>query len=364
MRRFVLSICCLAALPACTGGEGGDGKEGITIPKDIGPEGVSEFGTTFTVRGSSADGLDVSRDLAFHPTRDELWTVNQDTDSTVIYFAPGDAGQTVQEITDPNAFHFMEEVSSIAFGQAGTFATCQESRNTYNGQAAANNFMGPVLWPDDLAIYGFAWGTEDSAHLDMLHESPNCMGIAWDTANVYWVFDGHNGHLVRYDFAADHGPGNSNHNNGRVRRFTQVELTRIPGVIGDMALDHTTGLLYIADPGTGRVLWVDTTTGEEVSDDPEISSFDNLAEYTEWGKVKHGVIARDLEQPSGLHLDGDRLFVTENLTNRVTVIDLAAEAALGRLQTPATNLQGVTLGPDGKLWYLDATANELVRIDP
>jgi hypothetical protein len=40
----------------------------------------------------------------------------------------------------------------------------------------------------------------------MLHESPQCMGITHDPerntpfGNVYWVFDGLNSTLIRYDF--------------------------------------------------------------------------------------------------------------------------------------------------------------------
>lgn len=366
MRRIVpICLCLLAA--ACTSGDGGghgNSDDAIVIAEDLGPDAVTEFGGSsraFTVAGTSTSGLNVIRDLAFHPTRDELWTINRETDSTVTFFQPGTVSQTAFQYADPGALHFMEEVSSIAFGQAGTFATCHESRNTYNDTTPPDNYMGPVLWPDDMSIYTNPTGPENSSHLDMLHESPLCMGIAWESGNVYWVFDGYHGNLVRYDFATDHGPGNNDHSDGIVRRFPEVELLRVPDVIGDMAFDPSTGLLYIADTGTGRILWVDTTTGHE---EKNLNGLEDLAEYTEWQGVDFGVVAKELNEPSGLFLDGDRLLFTEHGRSSIGVIDLSAKEALGRLETPAQSLNGLTLGPDGKIWYTDATANQLVRIDP
>lgn len=369
MRRLALVLCCFAitSAAACSGGDDGKKKDGATVPDDLGPDAVPELGTSpaFTVIGSSVEGLDVPRDLAFHPTRDELWTVNRETDSTVIYFHPGMVTQSSQNLTDGYAMHFMEEPSAIAFGEPGFFGTCGESRNTYNGQAPPNDYMGPVLWSDDLAVYAQPSGTELGSHLDMLHESPNCMGMAWDTGNVYWVFDGHNANLVRYDFDQDHGPGNDNHGDGIVRRFTDIELTRQPDVISDMVIDHTTGLLYIADTATGRILWVDTTTGAMTGDLDSIESGGAAPdEYTEWRGAKSGLVARNLDAPSGLALDGNRLFVTEHGRGSITVFDLDEEKAIGRLDTPATSIMGIELGPDGKLWYVDAGSNELVRVDP
>jgi hypothetical protein len=57
-----------------------------------------------------------------------------------------------------------------------TFATCQESRNTYNDQAPPNDFMGPTLWPADFDVYAHSnpeavafVGSDLGSHIDMLH---------------------------------------------------------------------------------------------------------------------------------------------------------------------------------------------------
>ena len=36
----------------------------------------------------------------------------------------------------------------------------------------------------------------------------------------------------------------------------------------------------------------------------------------------------------------------------------------GRMQTGAVGVMGLTVGPDGKLWYVDGEGVEVVRIDP
>lgn len=361
--RHIVMAALVVALVGCTGGED-DKAEGVTVPGSLGPEGVTEFGgdaRTFSVQGTAADGLATPRDLAFHPDRPtELWTVNRATDATVVYFNAGETSQSASDLRDVARSHFMDAVSSIAFGASNTFGTCQESTN------GGNDFMGPVLWPADLAIYAQPpqpGSGELGTHLDMLHQSPMCMGIAWDEANRYWVFDGQNGNVVFYDFQADHGPGHEDHSDGVVRRYTEVALTRVASVTSDMVLDHETGILYVADTGTGRVLWIDTTTGEETA--TLTQNMEPLDEYTEWTGVDQGVLARELDAPSGLALDGNRLFLSDNTTNGIVVFDLAdGGKPLGRLETPAESIMGLVLGPDGKLWYVDAGANELVRIDP
>ncbi|HCH65490.1 MAG TPA: hypothetical protein DFR83_21985, partial [Deltaproteobacteria bacterium] len=165
------------------------------------------------------DGLNMPRDLAFDPEVDGLlWVVNMRDDSVVHLFNAGTTEQSIDKVIDPYAVHFMDNVSSIDFGQPGTFGTCQESRNTYNGTAPPNYFMGPSLWPSDLDLFGtsnpeaveylsnlYGYPVDLGSHLDMLHESPLCMGIAWEYDNVYWVVDGYHGAVVRYDFVEDHG---------------------------------------------------------------------------------------------------------------------------------------------------------------
>jgi sugar lactone lactonase YvrE len=195
----------------------------------------------------------------------------------------------------------------------------------------------------------------------MLHQSPLCMGIAWDTGNVYWVFDGLNGHIVRYDFMSDHGPGGSDHSDGSTRRYLNATLTRREGVPGHMAVDHASDRLYVADTGAGRVMWLDTLSGEY--NGPLEGNWDGIPDYSGWDSATWQPFASGLSSPSGLELADDRIFVGDYDSGEIIAYDMQG-SELARLQTPAQGLMGITRGPDGKLWYADGDANEIVRIDP
>lgn len=387
--RLALSVPLVSACAADPGADGSDTETGATqttaeatteatteatattTAPTTGTTGevhtVPEFGNTFTVIGTAADGLDVVRDLAFNPgAPDQLWTFNMLSHGTVIFFDPGGAAQTSEVRIDAYGQHFMAYVSSAAFGDNGNFATCQESRNEWNvGPQAPDDFMGPSLWPADLDIFArvgqeFPPGAQEGSHLDMLHQSPLCMGIAHDRDNVYWAMDGKRGTIVRYDFQADHGPGGGDHSDGIITRYTDITVTRLENVPGHMALDHATGMLYIADAGGGRVMRLDTATGTSIGKLP--GDWDG-AEYTGVEGAEYTLVVAGLDEPSGLALHDGRLFVSEHGTGDIIAFDLDGREQ-GRLRTPARRIMGITIGPAGDLWYADAGANEVVRVDP
>ncbi|MDP6932581.1 MAG: hypothetical protein QGG40_06665 [Myxococcota bacterium] len=334
------------------------------------PPAVAEFGwedeRSFDVIGTEDDGLEVPRDLAFNPAYpDQLWVVNQATDSTTIYFDAGTADQDVEHLDDVWGEHFMEEVSSIAFDESNQFGTCQESYNTYNDTTEGDGFMGPTLWDADLDIYAEVnqgmWGALLGSHIDMLHMSPYCMGIAWDYDNVYWVFDGNKGHIVRYDFQEDHGPGYDDHSDGIVRRYTEAEVSRVEGVPGHMVLDHETGWLYVADTGNGRVIRLDTNTGEWAKD--LVQTVEPLEEYSRYEGATVEIFANGLTQPSGIALYGDTLFVGDYGTGDIRAYNLDGEE-LDLVNTEREGLMGLTVSPDGQLFFVDAEDYQVVRLDP
>jgi len=341
------------------------------------PAAVPEFGhkenRTLTVVGTDDDGLNVPRDLEFNPhSPDQLWVVNRDDDSTSIFFEPGTDSQDVDWRQDIWAMHFMEEVSSLSFGAEGTytagetgFATCHESRNSYNGNQAPDNFMGPVLWSADLDIYAELnqsfGGTVLGSHLDMLHESPFCMGIVHENDNAYWVFDGYKDQLVYYDFQEDHGPGLDDHSDGIVRRYTDVELEREEDVAGHMARNED-GILFIANTGAGSILKVDPSTAEEVGS--ARGALEPLVEYTRYEGATVEELVDGLDEPSGIALAEDgRIFVSDHGTAEIIAFE-ADGTEIGRMDSKSEAIMGIELGPDGALWFVDAELDLLVRVDP
>ena len=329
--------------------------------------------------GTAADGLDTPRDLAFHPERDELWvlsrfgaTTGYGGGSNVIWFGPETDDAYSEFHSDYYANHFMAQPSSMAFGEATfsgstevNFATCQESRNDYGGAYAPNDFMGPALWNSDLTNYGQVNQGPPSqlggSHLDMLHQSPLCMGIVHETGNAYWAFDGNAGNLIRYDFAADHDAGHDDHSDGIVRRYTDAEVSMVSDVPSHLVF-YDNRLVLAADSGNGRVISLDIHTG---SFEKNLSPFgEYLAEYSEYTGADVQVVVDGLDTPSGMALDGDILYIGDQGTGEIIAFDLAEGVELDRVSTGAGSLGALAVSPSGLLWYLDNGRDELRYINP
>jgi hypothetical protein len=343
---------------------------------------VEKFGVGFdeVVIADVSDYLNDPRDLEFHPGRaNELWIANRATDSITIVENTGLSNQTSQNRADSHRNHFLEEVSAISFGAYHPefdwqWGSAQETGNTYCGQAPANYFMGPTLWPSSLSHFAVENQNNGNgllgSHIDMNHESPFGVGIAHDYDNVYWYNDGYYGELVRYDFKDDHDTGQDDHSDAVVRRYSEISLTHFYGVPGHMVMDKSNGILYIADAGANRVLWVNTDDASTTSTDimNDASRLEPLAEYSEITDVEWGVLATGLDLPSGIALADGQLFVSENGNGKIVAYELASDGKSGvqldKIQTTATSIMGLEIGPNGHLYYVDNGQDEVVRIDP
>ncbi|MFZ5480818.1 MAG: YncE family protein [Myxococcota bacterium] len=356
--------CCLllVTLPACTGPGGkGDPTDSAAPPwSPIGTGDGSPESVGWTPILGPDDRLDDPRDLGFDADGN-LWIANRDDDRTFIVFDPGTDEQDHDRRKDGYAEHFMEETAAFAFDGDAQMASCGESNNTYNDTVRGNAYMGPVLWSTDLNIFGEENPIGLGSHLDMSHESPYCVGIAWETENAYWVFDGRHDVLVRHDFQRDHGVGMDEHYDGIVHQLTEPEVERVEEAPGHLILDTATGLLYASDTGNGRVLWIDTTTGTEGD---ALTANDPGVVRVEWDDAEWGELATGFEQPGGLAFDGESLFVGDWATGIITQVDLDG-AILRTLDTGfgAERLYGIEIGPDGLLWVIDNETG-VYRIDP
>ena len=93
-----------------------------------------------------------------------------------------------------------------------------------------------------------------------------------------------------------------------------------------------------------------------------------MQEYSRIAGVEWGVLDTGLNRPSGIALDGDQLFVSEYGNGQIVAYDLnsngkgAVEA--GSIQTSASSIMGLEIGPNGHLYYVDNVQDEVVRIDP
>ena len=329
---------------------------------------------TYSTIASSTNSVSQPRDLDFKPHTKELWIINKGNTnggSNVIIYNAGETNQRAEYRMDTHSGHFMIYPSSIAFGSESRFANTNEIRNT---ASPSSTFMGPALWTADTSIFARVFqnnwvnGKPLGSHLDMLHQSPFSMGIAHDTDNVYWVFDGHNGNLCKYDFGVDHSPGYDDHSNGKVWRYSDVTLTRQADVPGHMIKDKATGWLYIVDAGTKKLKRVNTATGTNVGSlNVPASGAEPLVGY--WnvtGATMQVLDSFNTSQPCGIDLYNGRLIVGDFANGNIHVYNVtgATPVKMGTIATGQAGIMGLKIGEDGKIWFVNQTANTVVRMNP
>ncbi len=326
-----------------------------------------------TVVADSKAKVSSPQDLDFCrvPGREkELWILNKgdaNGGTVVIVYNAGTSTQWTEYRHDSHAGHFMMNASGIAMAANGNFGTSADIRNTAGN--TTSTFMGPALWDSDTALFARInqnnWIENEplGSHLDMLHESPFTMGIAADTGNVYWVFDGFNKAIYRYDFQDPHGYGEDDHSNGIVREFA-VPVKRVASLPSHLVLDESTGWLYAVDNGNNRILRVQTRSGEVT--DELFTQNELLVEYSLVEGVKVETLDSGLTKLCGIDYFQGRLIVSANSTGVIRIYDVTVNPPeyLGSVNTGEAGIMGVKVGPDSAIWYVNKTKNKVVRITP
>ncbi|MBL0192616.1 MAG: hypothetical protein IPQ09_00070 [Myxococcales bacterium] len=386
MARLGTFILCGAALSfpwlssACTSEVIVEGPGAPTPPASSAPPKAPMLGkgdgspgsVTLTEIANADAGLKDPTDLDWNPMKPtELWVVNRGDDSIVtVSEAPTDARATVRR-RDPAAVHFMPNPTGIAFGGnettfgvPGTFAACGESRNE-RANGSANDFMGPALWSSDPTIFAKKDPIGLGSHLDMLHNTPLCMGITHETANRYWVTGGFNKSIDLYDFKRDHNVGQDDHSDGESFQYARGELGYVEGVPSHLAYKVDTKMVYVADTGNKRILSLDAKTGTEAK---KVRAKEKMAVAVEMdGATLADVVPATfgLQEPSGITLNADILYVTDHATSRIHAFSLDGKE-LQRLDTGLApgSLGGIRVGPDKKIYIVDRVESRVLRIDP
>ena len=309
-------------------------------------------------------------DLDFHPERtDELWVVGYGDDSLHIGTGIGTDTVAFKRLVDPAAEHFMHKPPAIAMGTPGLVGPCGDNDNGQNATGSdgrANLFMGPALFSTDRTILGKKTSGGLGSHVDMLHNTPMCRGIAHANANVFWVFNAFDSSIDEYNFNKTHEPGGDDHSDGEIYRFAAGKVKgATDGTPSHVFFDADDGFLYIADTGHARVVRLDTTAGTkgaELDRQPEPLKADAMMTGTD---VEEIVAAGTLTKPSGLEVHGGLVYVTDTATSTFNVFDKTG-AAIRSLATdlPAGSLAGFTFGPDGKIYFTDKLTGRVLRIDP
>jgi hypothetical protein len=397
MRRGIKTAvrvgAAVALLVACSGGSDPTpepGPSGGTTGMTAGAMGGAEAPQTPDGKVSVilAAQLAQPSDLEFNPyVNDELWIMNYSDSSVVIISNASTAERSAQRRLDVEASsHFMPRPTAFAFGGRettivdaqgtpveGTFATCPGSSEGY---------MGPTLWTSDLRIFAIAkpdreppfngpdTGAEGpGSHIDMLHRTPACTGIAWEGAgSVYWTYSAFHAKFVKYDFAKDHGIGNDNHSDGSVWRYPVTGLQPVAKLPTHVQYDAERKLLYMADTGNSRVVTFDPTTATESSMMNAIDNVDGLrvAFEVEGGQLQDLVPSSyGLKSPIGLEIHEDKLYVSDNETSTIHRFSLDG-TPLGKVvvaDVKPGGLAGLAFGPDGKLYFVDMQTGRVLRLE-
>ncbi len=320
-------------------------------------------------------GISTPVDLEFYPLPDrpnELWVLNQgyvnSGGHTVILHDATSDNPDDEYIKDGNAWHFMAMASALSFGDDGNWATSQD---IIDANRSGYNFTGPTLWPGDLTIYGIVGNPPTAAyngsHLDMVHQTPYGKGIAHEKDNVYWIFDGYSSTITRYDFKADHGPGQDYHGDAVVHRFDEIQVNRHSSLPSHMVVDKDNNWLYIVHTTAGEIIRLDVTSGQRDQTLPKISN-EPLADYASYtGATFETIIDQGLVNPVGIALDDDFLIVTDNATAEIVLFDRNNDfAEVGRIALDYNNnpdVMGIEIGPDGNLYFVDYDNKLVMRLE-
>lgn len=329
---------------------------------------------TVNIIAGPDDGIREPVDLDFNRSiisPNDLWVVTSESNGHAIALVhnAGTPQQIVRRKKDSRASHFMWRTQAIAMAPNGTFGTAE------NGEPGDQDyqylFMGPTLWSSDTAIFASKYQNDNrylASHLDMLHQSPYGLGIAHDHDNVYWVSDSYYKDITRYDYQYPHEVGGTDHRDGIIRRYSDVKLTAVErGRPAHIAMDRGKELLYFIDPGTARVLRLHTNTGTVKGQlQPPPESEEMLQEFSEvTGAVIDTVVKSGLQEPVGIDVRYDRMIVGDRKTGLVHIYDISTVPAtkLGTVDTKATELLGITLGPDDHIWFVDRGASTVGRLE-
>lgn len=372
---LILPLLTLSALAACGSkadddvDDDGEGDE-TTEPEQVGLDALGNgqhdpASVNVRVVAGPDDDLDEPLDLAFNPrAMEQLWVINYAASTTVLIQNPGTDSQESARYRSTGSNHFLAYPGALAFSDFGNWASAQDTDDLTQGNATPRDFMGPVLWDDNLDKFDSGHGS----HLDMLHNSPLGGGIAWDYDNVYWLFDGYHDSITMYDFAEDHGYGGADHSDGVIRRYVEGEVSRTEGVPSHMELDRETGLLYIADTNNNRIAVMDTATGEvggtirpnyDGGDQREVDGAElwTLVDGPSLDEVQ-------MAMPAGLALYEGHLYIGDYETGFILGFDLDGQL-VDWLDTGrgAEALGGIDFDADGNLWVTDIATSEILKIE-
>lgn len=299
--------------------------------------------------------------------RDECWVTDHAADAFVVVTDTESRKPTVRRFVDYRHV-YARSVTSISFGERGTFATCQESDGAILADGSPNYLAGPTLWPASIDLFvALNESTLKGPFLERMRSSPLCMGVESVGNQTYYVLNGLTGDVDRIDFAPLSRPGGKGKPSGTKFRMIEGLVSRVPGVPSHMAFDAKTGWLYIADTGNSRVVRLDTQSGRAGN-----LIFDNPDPGTTYNKWKELIVedfvskeSNRLSLPSGIVVVGQHVIVSDFATGQLLAFgpngDLVQTLDTGR---GSMAVCGLDVDRKNRLVFVDSVQREVVRVHP
>ena len=186
-----------------------------------------------------------------------------------------DAGTFMVSLDDDQSYDMYDPKAENSVGA---------DESPYHG-VVPKKFASPALFPADLKLFAIknndvftshAAMFPEASHISMVHEQPFSMGSAWSGEGAkYYTWDAGSdsvhGSISEVDFVYGHGFGGVTHPEINIRRFHGLTIGYKMMVPGHMAMCNSLATkksqcgnwLYAADPGNGRVVRLDVTSGRE-----------------------------------------------------------------------------------------------------
>ncbi len=368
------SLVALAGLALGTAAFG----QGVAILGNAGTE-LSKLNVTTVADAKS--GLNAPSDIGFNPKKPtDMYVVNHADYSSVVLSLDANGKMLKSRLaTGLASEHFMPYPTAIAFAPKGFFATIHDI-DTVTQPSTPADFMGPTLWRVEWFEGGHA------SHIDMLHNSPSGIGIAWVHGNTYVVNDGYHGSLTVYDFRNDHNYGGADHSDGVTLRYADGLLKRVEGVPSHVVYDNASGVAYAVDTGHNRIVSIDlgldllTKSGFEyvsiknknykVTRNIALNYDGGIQRYVDGATlntVAEGT-KNGLSTPSGLALKDDILYVSDYANGTITAFDKEGKK-LDSLNLAALNpalantaISGIEFDDKGNLFIADVLNSKVYRL--
>ncbi len=352
--------------------------QGVSV---LGNNGANLSKLQITTVADAKVGLNAPSDIGFNPKKPtEMYVVNH-ADNASVVVTLDTAGKMLKSrvATGLGSEHFMPYPTAIAFAPKGFFATIHDI-DTVTQDSTPADFMGPSLWRVDWFEGGHA------SHIDMLHNSPSGIGIAWVYGNTYIVNDGFHGSLTVYDFRNDHNYGGADHSDGVALRYADGLLKRVEGVPSGVVYDNAAGVAYAVDTGNNRLVSIDlgldllSKSGFDYvsikNKDYKVTrniapNYDGSIQRYVDGAVLNTVVdgkKNGLVTPSGLALHNDLLYVSDFATGQITAFSKEGKVVdtmnLSSLSPALANvaISGIEFDTEGNLFIADLLNNKIYRL--